>query len=150
MKTMLVRSITAIARKRLVTVSSDAVLADVAKLLSAAKISLVVVCRSDRAVAGVVTRSDIVRQVALCLQDVLGTTAADMMTRKVTSCHPGDTLEDVLAVMNKRGLEHIPVVDDNSIPSGVIAARDVLKALMKQSTYNEALLRNYVMGVGYR
>ena len=150
METVLVRSIKAIARKRLATVGADAVLADVAKLLSAAKISLVVVCHSDRAMAGVVTASDIVRRVGHYPQNVLTTTAADVMTRNVTSCHPGDTLENVLSVMNKRGLEHIPVVDDNSIPSGVVDARDALKALMKQASYNQTLLRNYVMGVGYR
>jgi CBS domain-containing protein len=150
METVLVRSIKATARKRLATVSADAVLADVAKLLSAAKISLVVVCHSDRGVAGVVTQSDIVRRVGHYPQNVLTTTAADVMTRNVTSCRSGDTLENVLSVMNKRGLEHIPVVDDNSIPSGVIDARDALKALMKQASYNQALLRNYVMGVGYR
>lgn len=150
METVLVRSIKAIARKRLATVGADAVLADVAKLLSAAKISLVVVCHSDRAMAGVVTTSDIVRCVGHYPQNVLTTTAADVMTRNVTSCHPGDTLENVLSVMNRRGLEHIPVVDDNSIPSGVIDARDALKALMKQASYNHTLLRNYVMGVGYR
>jgi CBS domain-containing protein len=139
-----------LALKRAEPVLADAVLADIAKLLSAARIGLVVVCHSDRAVAGVVTQSDIVRRVGYYPEKVLTTTAADVMTRNVTSCHPGDTLENVLSVMNKRGLEHIPVVDDDSIPSGVIDARDALKALMKQASYNQALLRNYVMGVGYR
>ena len=72
------------------------------------------------------------------------------MTRNVTCCHPGDTLEDVLSVMNKRGLVRIPIIDDNSRPSGVIDARDALRALMAQANYNETLLRDYVMGVGYR
>ena len=73
MDTILVNSIEAVARKRLVTIGADASLADVAKLLSAAKISLVIVCHSDRAMAGVVTKSDIVRQIgplpAKCLHD---------------------------------------------------------------------------------
>jgi CBS domain-containing protein len=72
------------------------------------------------------------------------------MTRDVTCCRLDDTLENVLTVMNERGLEHIPVIDDASIPSGVVDARDALKALMAQANYNEALLRDYVMGVGYR
>jgi CBS domain-containing protein len=150
MDTILVNSIEAVARKRLVTISADASLADVAKLLSAAKISLVVVCHSDRAMAGVVTKSDIVRQIGDCPQSVCTTAAADVMTRNVTCCRPGDTLENVLTVMNKRGLEHIPVIDDKSIPSGVVDARDALKALMAQANYNQTLLRDYVMGVGYR
>jgi CBS domain-containing protein len=150
MDTILVNSIEAVARKRLVTIGTDASLADVAKLLLAAKISLVVVCHSDRAMAGVVTKSDVVRQIGHYPQSVCTTTAADVMTRDVTCCRLGDTLENVLTVMNERGLEHIPVIDDTSIPSGVVDARDALKALMAQANYNQTLLRDYVMGVGYR
>lgn len=150
MDTIRVNSIEAVARKRLVTIGADASLADVAKLLSAAKISLVVVCHSDRAMAGVVTKSDIVRQIGHYPQSVCTTAAADVMTRNVTCCRPDDTLEDVLSVMNRRGLVRIPIIDDNSRPSGVIDARDALRALMAQANYNETLLRDYVMGVGYR
>ena len=45
---------------------------------------------------------------------------------------------------------HIPIIDDNSRSSGVIDARNAIRALMAQATYNESLLRDYVMGVGYQ
>jgi CBS domain-containing protein len=150
METVLVRSIKAIARKRLVTITPDALLAEVAKRLAASKGGLVVVCHSDRTIAGVVTKWDIVRRIGHSPKSLATTTADDIMTREVTCCHPDDTLENVLTVMSERGLEHIPVIDVNSKPSGVLDARDALKALMAQANYNEALLRNYVMGVGYQ
>lgn len=59
-------------------------------------------------------------------------------------------MEDVLSVMKERGLVHIPIIDDNSRSSGVIDARNAIRALMAQANYNESLLRDYVMGVGYR
>lgn len=52
--------------------------------------------------------------------------------------------------MKERGLVHIPIIDDNSRSSGVIDARNAIRALMAQANYNESLLRDYVMGVGYR
>jgi CBS domain-containing protein len=43
---------------------------------------------------------------------------------------------------------HIPVVDENSKPLGVVNARDALRALLAEEKYEESLLRDYVMGVG--
>lgn len=77
-------------------------------------------------------------------------TAAELMVRDVTYCHPSDSLPDVLTMMAKRGFVHIPVIDEHSTPLGVVNARDALKALLAEEEYEESLLRDYVMGVGYR
>ncbi len=61
MHSILVKHIDALARSRLVTVSADALLVDVANLLSDTHISLVVVCDSHGAMVGVITKTDIVR-----------------------------------------------------------------------------------------
>ena len=48
------------------------------------------------------------------------------------------------------GLIHVPVVDADNKPTGVVNARDGLRALLAAGNQEEALLRNYVMGVGYQ
>ena len=55
MRTIPVKTIAALARARLVTISADTLLVDVAKLLSDAHISLVIVCNSDGVMVGVFT-----------------------------------------------------------------------------------------------
>ena len=52
--------------------------------------------------------------------------------------------------MEKRGFVHIPVVDENSKASGVVNDRDALRALLAEGKYEASLLRDYVMGIGYR
>jgi CBS domain-containing protein len=150
MNTKLVSSMDAPARSRLVTASVDALLVDVAKLLSDTQISLVVVCDSGGAMVGVITKSDIVQRVGHRRGRIRTATAADMMTRDVTYCRPTDCLPDVLSMMQKCGFVHIPVVDESSKPLGVINARDALRALFADEAYETSLLRDYVMGVGYR
>ena len=150
MNTKLVSSIDAVARSRLVTIRADALLVDVAKLLSDTQISLVVVCDSDGAMVGVITKTNIVQQIGRCGASGCTTAAADVMTRDVAYCRPTDSLSDVLSMMEKRGFVHIPVIDENSKPLGVVNARDALRALMAEEKYEASLLRNYVMGVGYR
>ena len=53
-------------------------------------------------------------------------------------------------MMDKSSFVHIPVVDENGIPCGVVNAGDSLRALMADEKYEAALLRDYVMGIGYR
>ena len=149
MNTKLVSSIEAATRLRLVVVGEGTLLPEVARLLSDTQISLVVVCDVVGAMAGVITKTNIVQQIGQCQGAVCTTTAAEIMTRDVTFCRATDCLPDVLSMMQARGFVHVPVVDAERKPSGVVNARDALRELWAEGQYEEALLRNYVMGVGY-
>lgn len=146
----LVSSLEAVTRSRLLTVGTDALLVEVAAMLSAAQISLVLVCAADGAAVGVVTETILVRQLGVGQAGVFTTHAGDVMTRDFTVCGPDDLLSEVLAMMHNRGLIHVPVVDANRHPVGVLNARDGLRALLAAGHHEETLLRNYVMGVGYQ
>jgi CBS domain-containing protein len=150
MNTKLVSSIGAATRSRLVTVSDDTLLVDVAKLLSDTQISLIVVCDSAGAMVGVITKTNIVRLIGHCRGSSCRTPAADVMTPNVTSCRATDFLPDVLTMMAKHGFVHIPVIDEHFKPLGVVNARDALRALLAEEEYEGALLRDYVMGIGYQ
>jgi CBS domain-containing protein len=129
---------------------ADAILADAAGLLCETHISLVVVCNPGGAMVGVITKTDIVRQIAHCQGSHGRTPVAGVMTRDVTYCHPRDSLHDVLSTMKERGLVHIPIVDQDSKPTGVINARDALQVLLGDVEYDVSFLRDYVAGIGYR
>ena len=80
----------------------------------------------------------------------LVTIHANGADRQVVQCRPNDPLQAVLSMMSQRGLVYLPVVDDHSRPLGVINARNTLRVLLADERCEEALLRDYVMGVGYR
>lgn len=146
----LVSSIGDVARSQLATVGADALLLDAAKLLAETPINLVVVCDSDEAMVGVITKTNIVRLIGGCCGRACRTLAAQVMTSEVTACRATDGLRDVLSMMQERGFTHIPLVDSNSRPIGIVNARDVLRELMVEGDYEEGLLRDYVMGIGYQ
>ncbi len=149
MSTKLVSSIAVAARSRLRAVRADVPLRDVAGLLSSTQISLVVICDQQGVMVGVVTKSDIVRRMGHCTGHTCTDTADAIMTKNVISCYATDGLPDVLSKMQARGLLHLPVVDAEGKPSGVVNMRDALRELMLEGQYEEALLLDYVMGVGY-
>jgi CBS domain-containing protein len=119
-------------------------------VLANPRTSLVIVCRVDRSIAGVISKTDVVRRIADHPESVSATVAADVMTRDVVSCRSTDALQDVLSLMKDRGLVHVPVIDDRSGASGVLDARDALRALVARAKNKTSLLRDYIMGVGYR
>jgi CBS domain-containing protein len=147
---LLVSGAEAIARSRLLTVAADALLVEVAALLSSAQISVVVVCDAAGAAVGIITETTLVRRLGLGQADFFTTQAGDVMTPEFTACAPEDLLSDVLAMMHARGLIHVLLLDTDRHPIGVLNARDGLRALLAAGNHEEALLRNYVMGIGYQ
>ena len=140
----------AVARARLLTVQMDALLVEVAALLSNAQISVVVVCDAAGMAIGTITETVLVRHLGLGQADFSTTHAGDVVTREIVACAPEDSLSDVLAMMHTQGLIHVLVVDPTNKPLGVLNARDGLRALLAAGNQEEELLRNYVMGVGYQ
>ena len=69
----------------------------------------------------------------------------------MTFCVDTDCLPDVLSMKTQaRDFLHVPVVDAQRKPSCVVNARDALHELWAEGHYEKALLRDYVVGVGYR
>ena len=51
--------------------------------------------------------------------------------------------------MKDRRLKNVPILDQSSWPIGVLNARDLLEALLKEVEHEETLLRDYVMNIGH-
>jgi len=145
-----VGSMQAVTYSRLLTASANSLLVDVAALLSSAQISVVVVCDADDAPLGIITETMLIKRLGLGQADFFTTHASDVMSRTYVSCAPEDLLSDVLAKMHELGLIQVLLVGSNGKVLGVLNARDGLRALLAAGNHEEALLRNYVMGVGYQ
>jgi CBS domain-containing protein len=139
----------AAARDTLVTISDDAPLIEAAGLLTG-HTDIVLVCDGDGRLAGVVTKTDVVRQISRCEGASCPCPVAAVMTRDVLSCSGADRLSDVSLRMKDRHLKNIPVVDGGDRPLAVLTARAILRILLGDSQFDEAQLMDYVKGVGYR
>ena len=146
---MFVERILPAARKRLVTIKNGAPVIEAAKLLLDCHTDLLVVRGADELLAGVITKTDVVRQMSLCQGSGCTMAAASVMTRSVVHCQPNDVLQNVWSIMKDRGLKNLPILDRDLRPVGVLNARDALEVLREEVEYEEVLLRDYVMCVGW-
>ncbi len=147
---MFVKELLNEARKRLVTIETGALLIDVARALSKPHIELVVVCDTEGKAVGVVTKADIVRRISQCEGATCRTPVAAAMRSELVFCRPDDPLRAVWDKMKQHGFRHIPIIDAQAHPLGILNARDTLHSLLTDAAHETELLRDYVMSVGYQ
>jgi CBS domain-containing protein len=146
---MFVDALLPAAREHLVTIAEDAPLIEAAGLLHSGT-DLAVVCRADGTLAGVVTKTDVVDQISHCEGASCTCALSTVMSRDILLCRSGDSLLELWAGMKGRGFKNVPFVDRESRPLGVVTARDALQVLLAEAENEEILLRDHVMGFGYR
>src|SRR5699024_817173 len=138
------------AADRLITIEQSDTVVQAARLLGNADTALVIVCDPEGLICGVISKADIVQQISHCTGCSCTENVSDIMTRDVIACHPDDRLMDVWKTIQAKGLKQIPVHDADRHPLGLLYATDALETLFRQVEHQELLLRDYVMGTGYR
>lgn len=115
---------------RVVTVRSGSTIEEAIRLMKSENISSLVVkdvCRTEgNALAGVISERDIVYALLDRGPAVLRLPVSTLMTRGPVTCTPKDGLHDVLQLMDRHHVRHLPVLDDGTLV-GVISARDVTR-----------------------
>ena len=147
---VLVQHILEDARKRLAVLDRQALVSEAAAILANPDTPLVVVCDSEGVAVGVVSKSNIIRALAVAKDAAVKMSAGDVMTHPVLSCHVSQTLQAVWDTMNTRTVRSVPILDDSGRPEGVVHARDLVRALFNEVDAEEVLLRDYVLGIGYQ
>jgi predicted transcriptional regulator len=110
---------------------------------------VLVVRGGDGLLAGVITKTDVVRQIRVCQGSACTMAASSVMARTVVHCQPNDVSQDVCSIMKDRGLKNLPILDRGSRPIGVLNARDALEGVREEVEYEEVLPRDCVMCVGW-
>lgn len=126
---------------RVVSVRPDMSVVAVAQRLKAEHIGAVVVSDDDRRVLGMLSERDIVHALATQGERALGMVAADLMTRTVITCAPGDSVAHLMQVMTQRRIRHLPVLRDGAL-AGMVSIGDVVKNRIEESELETRVLRD--------
>ncbi|MEV7372559.1 CBS domain-containing protein [Streptomyces sp. NPDC090301] len=110
---------------------------DVAKLLAEHDISGVPIVDDDDRVVGVVSESD------LLARDEL--TARDLMTTPAVTVHAEETVADAARLMVRRGVERLPVVDEEERLVGIVTRRDLLCVYLRPDAEIRRRIREDVL-----
>lgn len=110
----------------------NATLRDVAHLMDERNVGSVIVVDNVGYVAGIVTDRDIALR-GVGRGHSPDTTVDNIMSRDVAAVGPGSDIVEVAAVMQKRSVRRVPVVDEMGKVHGVVAMDDLFRNLSHEA-----------------
>ncbi len=140
---MIVKSILSAKGSDVVTIAPTATLAEATKILADRKIGALVVTGAGGRITGIVSERDIVRALARRGAEALHVPLTEVMTRKVVTCAPGDTVSVLMGRMTEGKFRHLPVMDDGALV-GIISIGDVVKYRLTELQFERDAMRDYI------
>jgi CBS domain-containing protein len=130
------------ASQDVVTIAPRATVRELVGLLAEHNVGALVVSEDGVTVLGIVSERDVVRRLHAD-ESVLDAAVADIMTREVRTCSPGDGLTDLMQTMTEHRIRHVPVVDGDRL-SGIISIGDVVKTRIGELEFERDQLDSYL------
>ncbi len=126
----LCKSLSTLGLKQPISVTSGTSVQEVLGLLRDNKIGAVLVVNERGAVLGIFTERDCVLKVLDVVKDLGAAKVDDFMTKDPVKETPECSIAYALNLMSSGGFRHLPIVDDEDKPIGVISVKDVVDAIV--------------------
>ena len=140
---MNVQEILSVKGRDVVTIEPNANLARAANLLAERRIGALVVTGVGGRIVGILSERDIVQVLATRGITVLDAQVSEVMTRKVTTCSPTDTISSIMERMTAGKFRHVPVIEQSQIV-GIVSIGDVVKHRLQEMEHEQEALRDYI------
>ncbi|MEL6380556.1 MAG: CBS domain-containing protein [Pseudomonadota bacterium] len=126
-----------------INVSETASLGDAAQLLSEKNIGAVLVTQNRQQPAGILSERDIVRHLATDGDRAMAKPVAECMTRALKTCTPQDSVDDIMGLMTRHRIRHMPVMEAGAVV-GMISIGDVVKRKINEAEQEAEALKAYI------
>lgn len=117
------------------------------QLMAENNVGSVMVCDEGRMV-GIFTERDYCRKIILMGRSSLNTPLDEIMTRKMITVSPSQTLEECLELMSRYHIRHLPVEDQGKLV-GIVSMRDVMEMIISLKEDRIERLESYILGSDY-
>lgn len=90
--------------------------------------------RNEETPVGILTERDIARMVGLSAEFFADMNILQVMSKPLITISANSYVKDAAALMDQKNIRRLPVVDYKGQIVGIITAKDILKAVIKEST----------------
>ncbi len=101
---------------------------DALRMMSDKDVGALLIMENDQMV-GIMSERDYARKVVLLGKTSRETKVDEIMSKKVFTIHPDQTVEEAMELMNSKHIRHLPVVESDQV-LGMISIGDVVKAII--------------------
>ena len=135
MKGKLVKNL---AKRGCITIQKNSKIDELINLLSSHNIGAVVVIDEDKKPIGMVSERDIVRNYNKNKNNI-----KNIMTTNLISCDPSISSSELMELMNRHKIRHVPILEKNKLV-GIVSIGDVVKRLIEIYETENTNLKNYI------
>jgi CBS domain-containing protein len=140
---MIVKSILSAKGSDVSTIAPTASLAEATRILTEHRIGALLVTGAGGRITGIVSERDVVRALAQHGAKALQLPLTEVMTRKVVTCSPSDTVATLMELMTAGKFRHLPVTDEGRMV-GIISIGDVVKYRLTELEFEKDAMRDYI------
>lgn len=130
--------------KEVISIAPHRPVYDALVVLAEYKIGALVVLEGDKLV-GIFSERDYAREVILKGRSSKTTAISEVMTAKVLTASPSDTVDQAMALMSEKRIRHLPVVDEQKVV-GMLSLGDLVKETMVYQQNLIKQLEKYILG----
>jgi CBS domain-containing protein len=124
------------------SISPDATVFAGLKLMAEKNIGALLILENNRPV-GIMSERDYARKIILEGRLSRETNIRSIMTTRLVSVHPADSVEHAMALMTRERIRHLPVMDGEKV-LGIVSIGDLVKATIDQQQFTIEQLERYI------
>ena len=125
-------------KRKCITIKEDSSISDLAELLALNNIGAVVVVDINNKAIGIVSERDVIRNYNKDYHNI-----KNIMTNKLISCDLSISSTNLLEIMNKNKVRHIPIINKDKL-LGIVSIGDVVKRLIETYENENINLKNFI------
>ena len=129
--------------REVITIAPTMTVADAVDMIHRNRIGAVVITGTDSGALGIFSERDLVRGIAEVGPRVLDLPVADIMTMVIHSCTRAHSVSEVMEMMTRRRIRHIPVIEDGQL-LGIVSIGDAVKARIAEAELEASALKEYI------
>lgn len=124
------------------SIAPDASVFDALKLMAEKDVGALVVLEDGR-LAGIMSERDYARKVILLGKSSHEITVRDIMTGKVVTVQPANTVDECMALMTNKRIRHLPVTEGDRL-AGLLSIGDLVKEVIAEQEQTIRQLESYI------
>ena len=125
-------------KRKCITIKEDSSISDLAELLTLNNIGAVVVVDINNKAIGIVSERDVIRNYNKDYHNI-----KNIMTNKLISCDLSISSTNLLEIMNKNKVRHVPIINKDKL-LGIVSIGDVVKRLIETYENENINLKNFI------
>ena len=131
-------------KRALAALPPDATVRDALQLMADRNIGSVLIMQGE-ALLGIFTERDYARKIALKGLHSSEALLADVMTARLYTVGPRQTVQECMSIMTKARIRHLPVVEAGEV-IGLVSIGDLVNATLEEQRFHIAQLESYIAG----